>query len=216
MSDTPTGVPDGGYTDARPLTAEQQAMVVRLMPVAAAVAARYRTRRLSPEDLEGEAYLALIDAVRGWDPAEHPEESFTVHLRGKVRARLWRAIERANVVTGPREEERRALRADGGHAATPRPHTIAVEHLGVLPRGEPLDRAAMAALVEEVLSALGDGPRAVIELMVLDGLTVHQAARRLGWHWSTCLVLHDRACRAIARAFRDRGWDETTWAEAIA
>lgn len=46
----------------------EQALIVEFLPVAAAVARRYRRRGVDSDDLEQVARLGLVKAIRGWEP----------------------------------------------------------------------------------------------------------------------------------------------------
>lgn len=64
----------------------RQGLIIVNMPVAEAVAARYRNRGIAPEDLAQVAYLALIKAARNFDAAAgHDFLSYAVPtIRGEV------------------------------------------------------------------------------------------------------------------------------------
>ena len=62
-------------------------IVLLNMPVAASVASRYRSRGVASDDLEQVAYLALVKAVRGFEPdAGHPFLAYCVPtVRGEIK-----------------------------------------------------------------------------------------------------------------------------------
>jgi DNA-directed RNA polymerase specialized sigma24 family protein len=101
-----------------------------------------------------------------------------------------------------------------GDAAPPEPYPVAVELLGTAPR-QPADSAPLVAAVAAALDACSELGRALACYVHLDGLSLSQAARRLGigvYRARNELALADLA---IAGELRRAGWDERSWAEAI-
>ena len=104
-----------------------------------------------------------------------------------------------------------------GEADPPTPYEVPVEELAMAAPPPPdEDREALARLVRSALEHCGQAGRGVIELVALDGLSVRQAAERLGITRARAQAEHDAACVTIAGEFRRLGWDETSWARAIA
>ena len=199
----PTG--PAGSTTTR-LAPDADILIRRYLSLAVRLAREYRGRRLSLDDLVGEANLALVEAAHRFDVAEHSEDSFASYAERVIRSHLRAALERAPIVHRSRALERAALHA-GGDEAAPRPYAVAVEDLGLMAGPDDDDRCEVARSVEAALDLCGETGRAVLCYVALDGLSIRQAAERLSISRRQAEAEHAAACLTVAGEFRRRGWD---------
>ena len=66
----------------RPLTDEQRKLVTRYMPLARALVRRAAGKLVDRDELQAEAYAALVDAAKTFDP--DLGVNFAVHARGRI------------------------------------------------------------------------------------------------------------------------------------
>jgi RNA polymerase sigma-70 factor, ECF subfamily len=192
------------------LAPDPDVLIARHLAMARRIAAGYRGRRLSDEDLAAEADLALVEAAHAYDLAEHPGVGFATFAATRIRTHLRAALYRAPIVAGPRAMERAAMK---GEAVGPRPHDVGVDELGMMPPDP--DKAALAGLVEQALDRCGETGRNVLLMVAVDGLSIRQAARRLGITERAAGVECEAARATVAGEFRRRGIDEAKWAAMI-
>ncbi len=192
---------------ARLPEADRPRHIERLMPMARRVAGQYRGRRLEDDELEAVAYLALVEAADRFDAAEFPEESLARYAERCIRGRIRDALARSPVVRRSRDHERSAMRR-GDAAPAWAPCGVAVEELGAMPAD-----AGDAEALELALADCTAEERELVDLMV-HGLTVAQAGRRLGIALRDARALLRGARRALESAFRRRGFDLPSFASA--
>ena len=210
------------------MTPEQAALVERHLPLARSIARRYQGLGLDLEDLEQEACRGLCDAVGRYDIATHPDVAFSGYAPHWCRKRITEALAIAGVVHGSARFERdkaRCLRArarlerQGDLAPTReqiaertgldgervrevlamRPSETPVEDFGTFDTPGALAEADdRLDRVQAMLDRCDELGRKVLILCGVNGLTVPQAARRLGISPKRALTEHDRACRTIA------------------
>lgn len=133
--------------------AQKQQLIDQLieanMPVAESIAARYRRRGVSEDDLRQVAYLALVRVARTFDPARgHDFLSYAVpSIRGEIR-RYFR--DQGWMVRPPRpiQEIQGRIAASTSNLATTLGHPPSAREIA-LELGEPV------ALVEEAMAANG-------------------------------------------------------------
>lgn len=189
--------PNGGTTrvDASDVKLDRQALIVRCMPQARAMAARYRGRGLSPEDLQGEAYAALVEAAGKFDVDLHLEQGFWPYARKWIHGRIVAALKRARIVPLDRSD-------------------TAVEEFGLA--SLPADQPALLLVVEEMLSQCTELGRKALVGFAVEGLTWLQLSRRLGVPVRRVQQEHDRAAQVVAAEFRRRGYTADQWSRMIA
>jgi RNA polymerase sigma factor (sigma-70 family) len=194
---------------------------------AIARAACYRGEGLDLDDLVQLGYQGLCDAALRYDPVTHPEVSFSNYAGRWVRKRICEGLATARVFHGSvrferdRTKCRRAvssLERDGYLAPTVEQVAVRTgldaervrQCLAMVQTEVPVERygscqaahdegdAEQLARVQAMLDQLDELGRKMVILCGVDGLSVSQAARRLGISPRKAQTEHDRACLAMA------------------
>ncbi|MER7170077.1 RNA polymerase sigma factor [Streptomyces mesophilus] len=131
-------------------------------------------------DLTAEVFLAVIDSSAGYDPARGSETAWLYGIARNVVCAESRRSARQSVL-GARVAGRRLLDEDD-----------------IVRLEERLDAESAARLALAAMGQLPDGEKAVLELIVVDQLTVGEAAKVLGIRPVTARVRLHRARRALA------------------
>lgn len=155
----------------------EEALVVRHLPVARSVAARYAGRGVEVDDLRQAARMGLVKAARGYDPERGAFLSYAVPMAtGEVR-RCFRDLARS--VRPPRvaDDERGPL----------------IEQVGEADPG--FDSAEARVLVGEALGDLGETDLEILRLRYAEGLTQAEIGERIG-------ATQAQVSRALARIIR--------------
>jgi hypothetical protein len=130
-------------TEVTPLTRDQLALFNGNMVLAAYIARSYRVKarehRVPLEDVTQEAYLALVNAVRTWDPDRNPRIVFATHAGLWVRSVIGKMLRKAPP----------PLLSEFATIADRRPHTPKLEPLFPVTTYEPLSRCPHRGLIEE-------------------------------------------------------------------
>ncbi|WUH97912.1 sigma-70 family RNA polymerase sigma factor [Spirillospora sp. NBC_00431] len=146
---------------------------------------RFVARRVSDPhtaaDLTADIFLAVIDSAHTFNPSAGTEVGW---LYGVAR----------NVLAGERRRAARERRAAAGWVAGHR--LLDTDDIARLE--ERIDAEGAARRAYEALAALPKGTRAVLELIVVDGLTVTEAAAALGIRPVTARVRLHRARKLIS------------------
>lgn len=223
---------------------DRDRLIVAHRALARRMAREHCGRGVPREDLVGEAELALCRAGRDFSPERFPEVPFAGFAAVYIKRALTEAIERADAVRLPRAVKRAVIRCKVATEALlsmgrarPSAEEIAkaagltlaetleaqrveesatpIELFGSIDCTDP-DQARQLLVVEEVLDRCSELGRQVLSMVAVDGLTIAQAARRLVKPIAEVREAHNEAALCVADAMRRRGWNETTWASAIA
>ena len=124
--------------------------------------------------------------LRAW---KHPEALDTG--RGSVRPWLWTVA--------------RHIVVDAGRARRARPHEVGEEALALLPADDQYERALLSWEVAEALRTLSPDHRAALIETYYRGLSVAEAALKLGVPQGTVKSRVFYALRALRLAFEERG-----------
>ena len=178
----------------------QNALIESNLGLARALARAYRGPRMSDEDLEAEASLALVEAARCYGADARPGVPFEAYARVLIRSRVRSALFRAPTAHMGRDAERAAMR---GELEGPRPHDVPIEDLGVMPEAEGAgdDERAIA----DALRFCDADERRFVDHL-LGGLTVAEASRRMGVPLHRGRSLLRRAQLAVEAAFLELGY----------
>jgi RNA polymerase sigma-B factor len=155
-----------------PLQQEEE-LVVRHLPVARSLAARYAGRGVEIDDLRQAAQVGLVKAARRYDPVQGAFLSYAVPMAtGEIR-HCFR----------DRARSARALGADDE----------VLEQMGEPDPG--FDRAEARVLIEQAIGDLDEADRTILQLRFVDGLSQAEIGERLG-------ATQAQISRALARIIR--------------
>ncbi|MER6973542.1 sigma-70 family RNA polymerase sigma factor [Nocardioides sp. NPDC000445] len=160
--------------DASPLPPPQQEdLVVRHLPVARSLAARYSGRGIEADDLRQAAHMGLVKAARRYDPAEGEFLSYAVPMaKGEIR-HCFRELARCV-----------------------RPHGADDELLEQMGEADPgFDRAEARVVVAEAVGDLREADLMILQLRFVDGLSQAEIGERIG-------ATQAQVSRALARILR--------------
>ena len=158
------------------LAPQQEDLVVRHLPVARSLAARYSGRGIEVEDLRQAARMGLVKAARRYDPEQGAFLSYAVPMaKGEMR-RCFRDLARC-VRAQQGEDESGSL----------------VEQVGEVDPG--FDRAEARVLVGEALEGLDETDLMVLRLRYAEGLTQAEIGERIG-------ATQAQVSRTLARILR--------------
>lgn len=174
----------------RPLTDEQRELVTRYMPMARAVARRAGIKGVRYEELQAEAYSALVEAARTFDPDRGV--SFAVHARPRVMGALRdyrRFLFHANW-KGPRLESPR-------FQPLPVTETLHGRVLGIKP-DEPVGRSLeMPEAFASIIRLLPRSEAEACRLLYFEDKSVEEAAETLGCNKGYVSRLHGGAMERL-------------------
>ncbi|MFJ9387843.1 sigma-70 family RNA polymerase sigma factor [Nocardioides sp. NPDC101246] len=163
--------------EASPLAPSQQEdLVVRHLPVARSLAARYSGRGVEADDLRQAARMGMVKAARRYDPAQGAFLSYAVPMaKGEMR-RCFRDLARC----APPQ------RVDDGWESL-------VEQSGEADPG--FARAEARVLVGEAIGDLCERDLTILQLRFVDGLTQAEVGEKIG-------ATQAQVSRALARIIR--------------
>lgn len=183
------------YDPRRPLTEEQRKLARRFIPLARKLAFEMKDTRLDLEELRAEAYAALVDAARAFDP-EHGAH-FSVYARPRIVGAL-RDYRRFALHAGQEGQPselpvfERLRMSDDVHGTV----------IGKRPEPPPGQEIEALELVESVFRRL-PGPQAVAcRSIYLEGKSANETAADLGYSEGYLSRLHGDALTAIRREYR--------------
>jgi RNA polymerase sigma-B factor len=149
---------------------QQEDLVVRHLPVARSLAARYSGRGVETEDLRQAARMGLVKAARRYDPGEGAFLSYAVPVaRGEIR-HCFRDLARCVRPQGADDE--------------------LLEQIGEVDPG--FDRAEARVLVGEAVGDLGETDLTILRLRFVDGLSQAEIGEQIG-------ATQAQVSRALAR-----------------
>jgi RNA polymerase sigma-B factor len=137
---------------------QQDDLVVRHLPVARSLAARYTGRGIEADDLRQAARVGLVKAARGYDPSRGEFLSYAVPVASGEIRHCFRDLARC---VRPQEEDEPLL-----------------EQVGEVDPG--FDRAEARVMVEQALGDLGETDRMIVRLRFVDGLSQSEIGERVG------------------------------------
>ncbi|MEI7058157.1 sigma-70 family RNA polymerase sigma factor [Nocardioides sp. CCNWLW239] len=159
--------------DTTPDASSQQDLVVRHLPVARSLAARYTGRGVEVDDLRQAARIGLVKAARRYDPAQGEFLSYAVPMAtGEIR-HCFRELDRS--VRPGRDDD------------------SLIEQLSEPDPG--FDRAEARMLVEQAMGDLGETDRMILQLRFVDGLSQSEIGDRIG-------ATQAQVSRSLARILR--------------
>ncbi|MER7555562.1 sigma-70 family RNA polymerase sigma factor [Nocardioides sp. NPDC126508] len=156
---------------------ETEDLVVRHLPVARSLAARYAGRGVDVDDLRQAARMGLVKAARRYDPAQGAFLSYAVPMATGEMRRCFRDLARSVRPQREADDERGPL----------------IEQVGEIDPG--FDRAEARVLVGEALSGLEETDLEVLRLRYAEGLTQAEIGERIG-------ATQAQVSRALARIIR--------------
>ncbi|MFE4001154.1 sigma-70 family RNA polymerase sigma factor [Nocardioides sp. YIM B13467] len=152
-------------------------LVVRHLPVARSLAARYAGRGIEIDDLRQAARMGLVKAARRYDPSQGEFLSYAVTVANGEMRHCFR-------------EQARGVRTERLDDDTERPLS---ERLGALDPG--FERAEARVIVEEALDQLDEADRTIVRLRFVDGLSQAEIGEKIG-------ATQAQVSRALARIIR--------------
>lgn len=176
----------------RPLTDEQRELVRRYMPLAQSMARRAADKRMRMDELEAEAYAALVEAVRTFDPARGVD--FGVFARPRINGALRdyrRFLFHASTRSGSKESpvfERMTVTPD-----------LHGRVLGVEPPTPPGQDLEVHDVVESILRRLPRPEAAACRSIYVEGRSQEETAQILGYSKGYLSRLHNEALERIRR-----------------
>ncbi|MFE6649933.1 sigma-70 family RNA polymerase sigma factor [Nocardioides sp. NPDC057772] len=156
---------------------QQEDLVVRHLPVARSLAARYSGRGVEVDDLRQAARMGLVKAARRYEPSQGEFLSYAVPMaKGEMR-RCFRDLSRSvRPVPGQNDE-------DGS----------LVEQVGEIDPG--FDHAEARVMVDAALRGLDETELLVLRLRYADGLTQAEIGEKIG-------ATQAQVSRTLARILR--------------
>jgi len=152
-------------------------LVVRHLPVARSLAARYAGRGIEIDDLRQAARMGLVKAARRYDPSQGEFLSYAVTVANGEMRHCFR-------------EQARGVRTERLDDDTERPLS---ERLGTPDPG--FERAEARVIVEEALDQLDEADRTIVRLRFVDGLSQAEIGEKIG-------ATQAQVSRALARIIR--------------
>lgn len=152
-------------------------LVVRHLPVARSLAARYAGRGVEVDDLRQAARMGLVKAARGYDPERGPFLSYAVPMATGEMRRCFRDLARCVRPQREADDERGPL----------------IEQVGEIDPG--FDSAEARVILEEALGNLGDTDLEILRLRYAEGLTQAEIGEKIG-------ATQAQVSRALARILR--------------
>ncbi|MFI5627516.1 sigma-70 family RNA polymerase sigma factor [Nocardioides sp. NPDC051685] len=159
-----------------PLQREED-LVVRHLPVARSLAARYAGRGVEIDDLRQAARMGLVKAARRYDPARGEFLSYAVPVANGEMRHCFREMARG-VRTQPLDDDT---------------HGPLAEQLGAPDPG--FEQAEARVMVEDAIDRLDEADRMIIRLRFVEGLSQAEIGERIG-------ATQAQVSRALARIIR--------------
>ena len=152
-------------------------LVVRHLPVARSLAARYAGRGVEVDDLRQAARMGLVKAARGYDPEQGAFLSYAVPMATGEMRRCFRDLARCVRPQQVADDERGPL----------------IEQVGEIDPG--FDGAEARVLIGEALGDLGETDREILRLRYAEGLTQAEIGEKVG-------ATQAQVSRTLARILR--------------
>jgi len=178
------------------LTHEQRDLVTRYMPLARALARQAAADRSSLDEFEAEAYAALVDAARSFDPDRGVH--FAVHARIRIRGAL-RDYRRFLFHAGWRGEPEMAPVFERLNFAD----APCGQFIGMAPEAEVGQAGELHEAVESVIRRLPRAQAAACRLIYIEGKSGDETASALGLSAGYVSRLHGEALAVIGRTYRE-------------
>lgn len=152
---------------------QQEDLVLRHLPVARSLAARFAGRGIETDDLRQAARIGLVKAARRYDPAQGAFLSYAVPMAtGEIR-HCFRDLARCVRPQGVDDE--------------------LLEQMGEPDPG--YERAEARVIIGQAIGVLGETDRMILQMRFVDGLSQSEIGERLG-------VSQAQISRALARIIR--------------
>jgi RNA polymerase sigma-70 factor (ECF subfamily) len=182
----------------------------RHKPVAAQVLRSVRTAPPVEEQALAALYREHASAVRAFVRARLPDADRTEDVVQETFLRAWRQIARVDVAGGnPRSylfTTARNIVTDSWRAQSRRPRMVDDEQqLATAPSADGVEAVLEALTINEALDRLSIEHRQVIQSLYYDGLSIGEAAGRLGIAAGTVKSRSYYAVRALRTAFDEMG-----------
>jgi len=179
-----------------PLTEDRRELAARYMPMARAMARQFGGGAAWQEDMEAEAFAALVDAARTFDPGRGVD--FSVHARPRIMGAL-RDYKRFLFHAGYRGER--------SESPVFRSHLITDEtrgsFLGIEPEAPPETEVERRDSVEDLLRRLPRTEAMACRSIYVEGKSAEETARELGCSRGHLSRLHNGALERIRRVYRE-------------
>ncbi len=156
---------------------ETEDLVVRHLPVARSLAARYAGRGVEVDDLRQAARMGLVKAARRYDPEQGAFLGYAVPIATGEMRRCFRDLARSVRPQRETDDERGPL----------------IEQVGEIDPG--FDSAEARVLVGEALSDLEETDLQILRLRYAEGLTQAEIGERIG-------ATQAQVSRTLARIIR--------------
>lgn len=160
-----------------PLQRREEDLVVRHLPVARSLAARYAGRGVEIDDLRQAARMGLVKAARGYDPSQGEFLSYAVAMANGEMRHCFREVARGV----------RTQRLDDDSQGS------LAERLGAPDPG--FERAEARVMVAEAIDELDEVDRTIVRLRFLEDLSQAEIGERVG-------ATQAQVSRALARIIR--------------
>ena len=179
-----------------PLTDEQRELVTRYMPLARAMARQAGGKLVDRDELEAEAYAALVEAARTFDPERGV--SFAVHARPRI--------------TGALRDYRRFLfhaNWRGTRGELPIFQRLAITGnvhgwvIGRRPEGPPGKDFELPEAVESIIRLLPRSQANACRMLYVEGKSFGETAEALGCTKSYVSRLHSDALERLRHDYRE-------------
>jgi RNA polymerase sigma factor (sigma-70 family) len=180
----------------RPLTEEQRRLVRRFMPLARAMSRPFQSPLLNLDELQAEAYAALVDAARLFDPGHGAD--FSVYARPRILGAL-RDYRRFVLHAGSKGKRRKRpvferLRvSDDGRGWV----------IGKQPEPPPGQEIESLDVVESVIRRLPRPQALTCRSIYIEGYSAQETAEALGFSEGYVSRLHGEALTVIGRDYRE-------------
>jgi RNA polymerase sigma factor (sigma-70 family) len=181
----------------RPLTAEQRELATQYMPLARALARQADGPSVDLDELEAEAYAALVDAARSFDPARGV--NFAVHARLRIRGAL-RDYRRFLFHAGWKGEASESPAFQRLSVTDDAPHGQFIGKQAEEPLGH---TAELHEAVESVIRRLPRPHARACRLIYIDGRSADETAAVLGCSKGHLSHLHSQAIVRLRRDHRE-------------
>lgn len=160
-----------------PLQRREDDLVVRHLPVARSLAARYAGRGVEIDDLRQAARMGLVKAARGYDPEQGDFMSYAVAMANGEMRHCFREMARGVRTQGLDDDALGSL----------------AEKIGAADPG--FERAEARMLVEEAVEELDEADQEIVRLWFVEDLSQAEIGERVG-------ATQAQISRALARIIR--------------
>ncbi len=178
-----------------PLTEDRRELAEQYMPMARAMARQFGGGAAWQEDMEAEAYAALVDAARTFDPDRGV--NFSVHARPRIMGAL-RDYKRFLFHAGYRGSRLESPIFQG----LPITDEIHGCFVGVQPESPPDSEIERRDSVEDILRRLPRSEAMACRALYVEGKSAEETAREIGCSRGHLSRLHHGALERIRRDYR--------------